>query len=312
MNTVSLLTVPAPRERLSASGAELVGLAEHLYRRAFAGAVLFTGVAATAALALLPLRDSASAVNSFTPTVLLTFALAVAALPAARRSQPLYRRLRRDPRLEAIPVLLSAALITYPLRSELWWPACALLMVVAVVAPLARTLAYAAVVVAVNLAAHSVAGDLDSTPAVAIIGLWIGFGFWPTMVAVFSDRIAAYLLRLDAADADGPGPAAVPMPPEDEPGDAVVGDPPLLPAPPPAERLERLTARQLEVTALLADGLRYQEVADCLSISTRQVQRHVALAVRRLDVRNANELIAVAVATGLVPASTWTGREHGT
>ena len=55
---------------------------------------------------------------------------------------------------------------------------------------------------------------------------------------------------------------------------------------------------------MLADGLLYQEIAACLSISTRQVQRHVAQAVRRLGVRNANELVAVAVATGLVPVPT--------
>ena len=199
MTAASTLTITAPRERLAASGAELVALSEHFYRRAFAGSLLFTGVAAAAALVLLPLRDSASPVGPFTPTVLLTLLLVIVAVPSARRSLPLYRRLRSNPRLEAFPVLLAAALIAYPLRSELWWPACALLMLVAIVAPLERTLAYCLLVLAVNLAAHAVSGDLDDTPAVAIIGLWIGFGFWSSMVAVFSDRIAAYLLRLDAA-----------------------------------------------------------------------------------------------------------------
>jgi DNA-binding CsgD family transcriptional regulator len=65
--------------------------------------------------------------------------------------------------------------------------------------------------------------------------------------------------------------------------------------------LDRLTARQLQVVALLADGLRYRDVAACLSITEGQVQRHVARAVERLDVHTANELVAVAVAEGLVP-----------
>jgi DNA-binding CsgD family transcriptional regulator len=66
--------------------------------------------------------------------------------------------------------------------------------------------------------------------------------------------------------------------------------------------IDRLTARQLQVVALLADGLRYREVAACLSISARQVQRHVAQAAARLGVRGAYELVAIAVAEGMVPA----------
>ncbi len=55
--------------------------------------------------------------------------------------------------------------------------------------------------------------------------------------------------------------------------------------------------------ALLADGLRYAEVAACMSISTRQVQRHVAEAVARLGVSNGTQLVAVAVAENLVRRS---------
>jgi len=47
--------------------------------------------------------------------------------------------------------------------------------------------------------------------------------------------------------------------------------------------------------------LRYREVAACLSISERQVQRHVAEAVARLGLRNSYDLVATAVADGVVP-----------
>ncbi len=67
-------------------------------------------------------------------------------------------------------------------------------------------------------------------------------------------------------------------------------------------RLGCLAARQLQVLALLADGLRYREVAACVSISDGQVQRHVARAVARVGVSNAAELVAVAVSEGLVPS----------
>jgi DNA-binding CsgD family transcriptional regulator len=66
--------------------------------------------------------------------------------------------------------------------------------------------------------------------------------------------------------------------------------------------LQRLTARQLQVVALLADGLRYREIAACLAISVRQVERHVAHAIARLGVKSVYELVAVAVREGLVPA----------
>lgn len=63
----------------------------------------------------------------------------------------------------------------------------------------------------------------------------------------------------------------------------------------------RLSARQSQVVVLLADGLRYRDIAACLSISERQVQRHVGEAVARLGVRNAYELTALAVSEGIVP-----------
>lgn len=64
----------------------------------------------------------------------------------------------------------------------------------------------------------------------------------------------------------------------------------------------RLTARQLEVVVLLRDGLRQDEIAVCLSISARQVERLVAEARRRVDAKTTAELVASLVRGGLVPA----------
>jgi DNA-binding CsgD family transcriptional regulator len=74
------------------------------------------------------------------------------------------------------------------------------------------------------------------------------------------------------------------------------------PPPGPQPALDRLTARQLQVVVLLADGLRYRDIAHCLAISERQVQRHVRNAVAQLGVSSTAELAAVAVAMGVVPA----------
>lgn len=281
-------------------GAERVELSERFYRGVFVGALAFAGLAAAAALALLPLRSGLA--PEAAPTIALTACLALSAPLAMRRAGAIYLALRSDPRRELWLVLAAAALVAYPLRSELWWPSCALLMVVATVAPLKRVLAYCLCVLAVNMAAHLIAGDLDETPTVAITGLWVGFIFWSSTFALAPDRLASHIIRLQLApDAPlAPPPlrvrAAVVSVGRDaspEPGP----HPP--PAPAPSTRLERLTFRQLQVIALLADGLRYREAAESLSISVRQVQRHASDAVARLGAANINELVALAVADGL-------------
>ncbi|MGI8801002.1 MAG: response regulator transcription factor, partial [Solirubrobacteraceae bacterium] len=92
-------------------------------------------------------------------------------------------------------------------------------------------------------------------------------------------------------------------------GSRYVGEPA---APGGGGRLEgRLTARQLQVVALLADGQRYGDIAACLSISAGQVHRHVARAIERLGVRGVNELVAVAVAEGMLPGAAVAGAGAG-
>ena len=57
----------------------------------------------------------------------------------------------------------------------------------------------------------------------------------------------------------------------------------------------------MQVVALLADGHRYRSIAECLSISPGQVHRHVRRSIDRLGVHSATELVAVAVADGIIP-----------
>jgi DNA-binding CsgD family transcriptional regulator len=198
-------------------------------------------------------------------------------------------------------------------------------------------LAYCLFVLASSFASHQLGGDLGEMSAVSIIGLCIGFPFWSAAVAASTDRLAAYLLRLNAtterqrraplrveawaarsatepahttgdADAatkvgDGAGAAPVRVIAAGDLMGAIDDgeDTPTPGAGDDGAATGRLTARQLQVVALLADGLRYREVAACLSISARQVQRHVAQAAARLGVHGAYELTAVAVSEGLVP-----------
>jgi DNA-binding CsgD family transcriptional regulator len=303
------------------SGAELVELSERFYRGIFLGVVGFVGLSAVAALVLLPLRAGSSG-----PPILglVLPGLMVAATPLAiwhRRA--LYLALRRHPRLELVAVVVSAALVSavFPLHSQLWWPSCALLMLLGVIAPLQRVLGYCLIVLASNLLAHLLSGDLDHTPAVAIIGLWIGYPFWSCTVAAITGQMASQLLRLNTSAAARrlpPRRVAASVPAHTDAAEHVQtndhgaeSDAADLVVPKAADNtgprtarpttVQRLTARQLQVVALLADGLRYREVADCLGVTERQVQRHVAEAIERADARTAGALVALAVADGLVP-----------
>ncbi len=290
------------------SGAAFVGLSERFYARVFVGAVGFVGLAALAALVLLPVVQFEAGAPVAAAAV--ATALIVASTPLALwRSRTLYCALRSRPALQLAFVLVAALLVADPrLSSELWWPSCAILMALAIVAPLSQTLTYCALVLGTNLAGHVASADLDETPAVEIIGLWIGYPLWVALVAIVTDRLVAYLMRLNV-----PTPPGRHMPPRSvrasaaappAAGGAGSSNPATAVARSHVERTvaatgerktDGLTARQLQVVALLADGLRHREIAACLSISERQVQRHVAEAIARLGLQTAYELTAIAV-----------------
>ena len=53
--------------------------------------------------------------------------------------------------------------------------------------------------------------------------------------------------------------------------------------------MDRLTARELDVLRLLADGLGDRDIAAALTISRRTVETHVSSILHKLDVRNRAE-----------------------
>ena len=60
-----------------------------------------------------------------------------------------------------------------------------------------------------------------------------------------------------------------------------------------------LTARELEVVALVADGLRNAEIAGRLFVSEKTVGHHVSAILRKLDVRTRGEASAEAQRLGI-------------
>ena len=63
-----------------------------------------------------------------------------------------------------------------------------------------------------------------------------------------------------------------------------------------------LTPREREVVAKVALGRRRQEIADELFISDATVKTHLRNAMHKLDVRSQAQLVAVALARGLIEA----------
>jgi DNA-binding CsgD family transcriptional regulator len=72
------------------------------------------------------------------------------------------------------------------------------------------------------------------------------------------------------------------------------------PRPATRENPAGLTARELDVLGLLAQGLRNAEIAARLYLSTRTVDHHVSAILRKLQARSRAEASAVAVELGLV------------
>ncbi len=68
----------------------------------------------------------------------------------------------------------------------------------------------------------------------------------------------------------------------------------------PAMPLDSLTDREREVVKLIAEGHKNREIAECLCISTKTVEKHRANVMRKLDLHSAVELTSFAIENGLV------------
>jgi len=66
------------------------------------------------------------------------------------------------------------------------------------------------------------------------------------------------------------------------------------------DRFARLTAREQEVTVLLAQGASAKSISQILGLSPRTVDCHASSIIRKLGARNRTHAVALAVHAGIV------------
>ena len=71
-------------------------------------------------------------------------------------------------------------------------------------------------------------------------------------------------------------------------------------SPSSATTWDTLTEREREVIKLVAEGYKNREIAECLSVSIKTVEKHRSNLMRKLDLHSASALTTYAIENGLV------------
>lgn len=288
---------PAPRSDLIHSGAALVVISEELHLRLLRTALGFAIATALADTLLAGLNPGQSWHGGL--TLLLTGGCIVAAAAAFRHPATVYLSQRRHPALSVLPALIGCALLVLDgPYGALWLLAVAAIAITSVTAPARVVLGLSVLASACYCAGTWLRGDRlvvshDPSHIAAMIGLPTD-GALAIIVVTGLGRFVLGLHRFEREIRDPPRPVTAGRAPVARPR---ARRPRLLVAP-----ASRLTPRQLQVLALVRDGLHHPEIAACLGISTRQVERHLADARGRAGASTVAELIAMLVACRLFPA----------
>jgi len=293
-------------------GADLVHVLEDLYGRLF----LLT-------LVLLLLSSGWSVwANLADPQrgqLVLTVAFAVIGMAAATasitRRNRVYRWLRYSRARQVLPAMVAVGMMLADgPHSPAWWIAFASLFVVASVSSTSLTL-----VASVVAGAAYIGGTLlyqaplvyqgDTTNIVGAAMLVVD----ALVARAVAEAFGSFVLRLHRIEAELAEPVSTPVrvkniatPVTEEPRPTNGS------SPRQAVRRRRslLTARQLEVVLLVRDGLHQDEIANCLSISTRQVKRLIEQARQRVSASTTSELVAMLVQDRLVPGNEAAGGDR--
>jgi DNA-binding CsgD family transcriptional regulator len=306
-------------------GAELVALTEDYYQRMFRSAIDLHFVIVFFALLTTALRDG----RNHPEWTLVALGIVTAAAGWARRHlRDAYAALRNPALLLTGAAVFAVLLIVDdPLNSPLWWVGLGVLLVPAVTGDLRWNCACAAILTlgyAAGVAAHDHIDLALHDPDLALKAS--GFGFWSLLLYAKINRAARFFMSWHRAVPDARLPPrrvrveahAATQPEDDVPTQRT--SPPLavnrgtsdttLDARSTSQTVntgsgqtERssFSPRQQQVLMLLADGHSEREIAKCLRISEKQVQRHVRNAKNRVGANSTPELVLIAVRDGVVP-----------
>ncbi len=294
-------------------GAELVHLAEEFYVRLFrvGFAILLTGCALTVWFSTL----AAGAPGSTT----LLFAAAAAGFGVVGivRPRSVYLRLRSRPALQLAPAALAAvAVLVDGPDSPCWWIALPLLWITAGLSSTASLAVGAAAVTGLAFLAGTILrgeallGQQDTGVLPAAVGLAVYTLLGRVLIDAFAGLVLGRHQRVRCRSQHAPAPLRVSnLAASAAPATAPATTTPATRRQPRAatrrqpRAATRLTARQLEVALLLRDGLRQTEIAACLGISVRQVERLVGAARQRVGAATSGQLVAMLASGALASES---------
>jgi DNA-binding CsgD family transcriptional regulator len=287
----------------------MVHLVEELHVRLFALTLVLLG-ASGAVSVLLAQTDPREHVGVLA-VLFAALAILSSVLGLARR-RPLYRWLRHNRAHQLAPALIAATIVLADgPYSPSWWIALALLFTVAAVSDTRFTLA-GAILTALAYTAGTLLRGASLLPGgdgeyLTVIG---GLIVNPLIALAVAETFARFVLRLHRLQQDIAEDRLPPLHVTAVTAPTQAGEPPAeQPAARPRRRLalprgtSTLTARQLEVVLLARDGLRQAEIAACLGISARQVERHLEQARRRAKAATTSQLVAMLVSGRLVSAA---------
>lgn len=287
-------------ELLPRDGREVAGIAEALYRRLFTLAL--GGLQLTCLLAVIAAVVRTDHAN-FARTVALAVGLASAAALAMRNSERCYWAIRRRPALALTGPILALAALTIDgiSHSPLSFAAAASIALPAFVCGRRWALTAATII---SLGAVAASSLRIGWSALSSVGQGtVAYFVWAIVLAGLAESFARLAMRMPYRDVSRS------VPPSPMSVTNLAGDPSAsrsaqrrspVNQPQRPQAAISLTARQLQVVALLADGLRARDIANQLGISPSTVYMHVKQAKQRAGVNTRDELIAATMQEGLL------------
>ena len=284
-------------------GADLVHLAEDLGLRLFK---LTLALVCIASVVMIPLGYSDSREHVGVLSYLFVAGALLAAAAALRNPRPLYRWLRYNRARALAPAALGAVLVLADAPySPSWWIAMGLMFVVAAVSSASVTVAGSVLVAAAFVGGTLMRGSpLVPASDTGYLAEAVALVINPLVARAVAETFTRFILRLHQLERDL---ADAPQKPlrvdavRDEPLRSVTASHAKRRGRHRRSPTTRLTARQLEAALLLRDGLRHGEIALCLDISPRQVERLVEQARGRVGAATTSELVAMLVDGRVAP-----------